>query len=238
MKSTVFFGLGVSAALILALVFSSCGGGSAKIDYRMNVAAPDAANNYFNWSAAGASVKDSFDPTLPGEHGATGASKAKSTSRFDLAVTYDIPANAPKYQGNTIPGGFRSLLLYPVAPDSVRTFDNLTVTVNNKEVTIRYVHRDSAYEIKTDANGKLDVTTGCKVARGVCSTQDQANFTLKPEFSKTGAASTNMADFDWSKATFGPDVYAATASRHYTGLLDVDVASNILTIKGSLKEVK
>ena len=237
MKKKVFFGLSMSAALILAIVFSSCGGGSAKIDYRMNVAAPD-TGNYFNWSAAGASVKDGFDPTAPGEHGATGASRAKSTSRFDLAVTYDIPANASKYQGNTIPSGFRSLLLYPVAPDSVRTVDNLTVTASGKEVTIRYVHRDSAYEIKTDANGKLDVTTGCTVARGVCSTEDQTNFTLKPEFSKTGAASTNMADFDWSKATFAPEVYAAAAARHYTGLVDVAFASNILTIKGSLKEVK
>jgi hypothetical protein len=215
---------------IAAVIFVSCGGESAKIDYRMNVAGLD-ANSYFKWSAKGVSVTDSFDA-------ATGASKAKSTSRFDQAVTYDIPENAAKHTGYTIPGGLRSLLLYPVASDDTRVYDNLTVTANGKQVTIRYVHRDSAYEISTDADGKLDVATACKVARGVATTEDQHTFTLKPEFSVTGQASGNMADFDWSKAVLTSDVSSDNATRRYTGALDVAFASNILTIKGSLKEVK
>ncbi|MDR0558369.1 MAG: hypothetical protein LBG43_11000 [Treponema sp.] len=221
------FGL---CAAIIAMVFVGCGGGVAKIDYRMNIAGLD-ANSYFNWSAKGVSVQDGFDA-------ATGASKAKSTTRFDQVVTYDIPENAAKRTGNTIPGGLRSLFLYPVAADSTRVYDNLTVTANGKQVTIRYVHRDSAYEIATDANGKLDVLTGCKSVRGIATTEDQHTFTLKPEFSKTGQASGNMTDFDWSKATLTPEVFNPNATRHYTGALDVAYANNYLTIKGSLKEVK
>jgi hypothetical protein len=216
--------------------FSGCGR-SAKIDYRMNVAGPD-NGNYFNWSAGSANVKDAFDPSAPGENGTTGASKAKSTSRFDAAVTYDIPSNAAKHTGYALPSGLRGLFLYPVASDATRVNDTLFVTANGKELTIRYVHRDSAYEIKTDAAGKLDVTTACKIARGVCSTEDQYSFTLKPEFSKTGSASSNMGDFDWEKAVFTPDTFSENATRHYTGALNAGLANNILTIKGSLKEVK
>ncbi|MDR1216113.1 MAG: hypothetical protein LBK25_05475 [Treponema sp.] len=216
--------------------FSGCGR-SAKIDYRMNVAGPD-NGNYFNWSAGSANVKDGFDPSAPGENGTTGASRGKSTSRFDAAVTYDIPSNAAKHTGYALPGGLRGLFLYPVASDDTRTNDQLSVTANGKELTIHYIHRDSAYEIKTDTAGKLDVTTAVKVARGVCSTEDQHTFTLKPEFSKTGSASPNMGDFDWTKAVFTPDRFSDNATRHYTGSLDTDFAGNILTIKGSLKEVK
>ncbi|MDR2446327.1 MAG: hypothetical protein LBD58_03405 [Treponema sp.] len=221
---------GFCAAIVAMVAFVGCGGGAAKIDYRMNIAGLD-ANSYFNWSAKGVSVQDGFDA-------ATGASKAKSTTRFDQAVTYDIPENAAKHTGYAIPSGLRGLFLYPVSADSTRVYDNLTVTANGKQVVIRYVHRDSAYEIATDANGKLDITTGCKAARGIATTEDQHTFTLKPEFSKTGEASGNMTDFDWSKATLAPDVFSANATRHYTGALDVAYENNYLTVKGSLKEVK
>jgi hypothetical protein len=221
--------MGVCMALVAVLVFSGCGK-SAKIDYRMNVVSQD-TGNFFQWTAGGASVNDTLDA-------ASSASKLNSTVRFDQAVTYDIPANAPKHQGYTIPVGFRSVLLYPVAPDSFRTDDDLTVTPNNKEVTIRYIHRDSAYEIKTDANGKLDVSKGCKVAQGIATTEDQHTFTLKPEFVKAGGNAAKMADFDWSKASLTPDVYNSGATRHYTGIVDVAFNGTILTIKGTLKEAK
>jgi hypothetical protein len=223
----------VCCVVSIAMIFAGCGGGgggTATIDYRMNVAALD-ADSYFNWNTKDVSVKDGFDA-------ATGASKAQSTTRFDQTVTYDKPENAAKRTGRTIPSGLRSLFLYPVSPDGTRSFDNLTVTANGKQLTIRYVHRDTAYEITTDANGKLNVETSCKSARGVAVTQDQHTFTLKPEFSKTGEASDNMADFDWSKAVLTPDVFSNDATRHYTGALDAAFANNNLTIKGSLKEVK
>jgi hypothetical protein len=223
----IAFGFG---ALTVAIVFINCSGATTDIDYRMNTSVADTAN-YFKWKAKNESVTDSFDAV-------TSASKAKSTSRFDQAVTYDIPANAAKHTGYALPGGLRSLFLFPVASDATRADDQLTASLNGKQVTIRYIHRDSAYEISTDANGKLDVTTACKIARSIATTEDQHAFTLKPEFSKTGAASGNMADFDWSKATLTPDVYTSTALRHYTGALDVALANNVLTIKGSLKEVK
>jgi hypothetical protein len=158
--------------------------------------------------------------------------------RHITTVTYDIPENAAKHTGYTLPSGLRSLFLYPVAADSTRVNDNLAVKANGRQLTIRYVHRNSAYEISTDADGKVDVTRACKIARDVAETLDQHTFTLKPEFSITGKASGDMADFDWSKAVLTPDVFSNNAARHYTGVLDTEYVNNILTIKGSLKEVK
>jgi hypothetical protein len=217
-------------ALIALMLFISCGGETVKIDYRMNVA-EKTTGNYFKWTAKGASATDSFDA-------ATGASKLQTTERFDRLVSYDIPENAAKRTGRTIPGGLRSLFLFPVADDSIRVHDTLAVTANGKQLTVRYVHRDSAYEISTDANGKLDVENACKIARGVAVTEDQQTFILKPEFSKSGQASANMSDFDWSKANLQAEVFDNTAKRHYTGKLDAAFENNNLTIKGELKEVK
>jgi hypothetical protein len=231
MKKTVPF---LFLCALAVFGFSGCTR-SAEIDYRMNVAGQN-SGNYFNWSVGSTSVKDTFDPSAG--DGVTGASKAKSTSRFDAAVTYDIPSNAAKHTGYALAPGLRGLLLYPVAPEAVRANDHLSVTANGRELTIRYIHRDSAYEIKTDAAGKIDVTTACKVAPGVCSTADQRTFTLKPEFSKTGSASSNMGDLDWTKAVFTPDTFSGNARRHYTGLLNAEFADNVLTITGSLKEAK
>lgn len=214
------------------VLFTSCGGGAAtaSIDYRMNIAAPDMAN-YFTWKAKKESVNDGLDAV-------TGASKAKSTSRFDLVVTYDVPTNVAKHTGNALPVGLRGLLLFPVAADSFRMNDQLTATADGKRIIIRYIHRDSAYELITDADGKLDVAVACKMAAGVAGTEDQRIFTLKPEFSLTGEASVDMADFDWSKAALLPDVYSTSALRHYTGVLDVALLDDVLTIKGLLQEVK
>ncbi|MDR0410720.1 MAG: hypothetical protein LBH75_01940 [Treponema sp.] len=224
--------------LYVIILFSLFGcGRSAKIDYRMNVAGPD-NGNYFNWSAKNVTVRDAFDPSAPGENGTTGASKAKSTTRFDAAVTYVISSNTVKHTGYALSSGLRGLFLYAVAPDVIRVNDQLSVTANDKELTIRYIHRDSAYEIKTDAAGKINVTTACKIARGVCSTEDQRTFTLKPDFSKTGSASSDMGDFDWSKAVFTTDASSEDSTHHYVGSLDAEFANNVLTIKGSLKETR
>lgn len=222
-------------AVLFAAIFISCGG--TKIDYRMNVTAPD-TNNYFSWSAPGVSVTDRFDA-------ATGASKARSTERFDQAITFDTPESAAKYAdvkdsylGYTLPSGLRGLFMFALAADATRVNDHLDVTANGKQLTIRYVHRDSAYKIVTDVKGGIDVTNTCMVMRDVASADERGLFTLKPEFSTTGAASANMGDFDWSAFMSVPDVFGPNASRYYTGVLPATFDGSVLTIKGELKEVK
>jgi hypothetical protein len=193
--------ISVLVVLISLIVAVSACAQAVRIDYRMNIRAEDAAANYFNWSIANRNTNDAFDT-------ATGASKAGSTAGFD-AVRFD----SVEARQAAIPGGLRGLLLFPVADWGTAVADKLQVGASGKQVIIRYIHRGNAYEIRTDANGKLNLLTGCKVV--------------------TGADVNNP---DWSKLV--ADTYSASASRHYEGSLDVAYTNGILTIKGNLTEKK
>jgi hypothetical protein len=168
----------------------------------MNVRAPDPSANYFKWSVGSLNINDAFDT-------ATGASKMNSTAQFDT-VRYD---SATTKQA-AIPGGLRSLFLFPVATWETAVSDSLQVAASGKMVIIRYVHRGSAYQFQTDANGKLNILTGCKVASGVGD------------------------NIDWTTIRLTNDTFSSSASRHYEGMLDVAYADGILTIKGNLIEKK
>jgi hypothetical protein len=194
--------IAVLAVLVLVMSAASLFAQSVRIDYRMNVRAEDHSANYFKWSVGSLNINDAFDT-------ATGASKMKSTSQFD-AVRYDSAATKQA----AIPGGLRSLLLFPIADYNTAVADNLQVAVNGKMVVIRYVHRGNAYQFQTDANGKLNILSGCKVASGV------------------------GENIDWSKIKLTNDAYSPSASRHYEGTLDVAYVDGILTIKGTLTEKK
>jgi hypothetical protein len=240
MKHSSFKVLAGAAVCAAALAFGSCGGAgnTVTIDYQENVAQA-ATDNYFSWTTPKATVpKDTFDA-------ATSASKFKSTTRFDLLVTFDTPQNAPKYTGYALPASLRGLLLFPVAPDSVRAADNLTVTANGKALVIRYVHRDTAYEIKTDAEGNIDPLTSCFAVRGIAKPnaddpEAATAFAIQPEWTTSGQVSENGADFDWAKGepALKPDKYSDNATRHYEGKLAATFTNNVLAIKGTLNEVK
>jgi hypothetical protein len=198
---------------------------NVNIDYRMNVRAADPAANYLKWSFGTLNISDALDA-------ASGASKMKSTAQFD-AVRYDSAATKQA----AIPGGLRSLFLFPVAAWSTSVEDSLQVGASGKQVIIRYVHRGSAYEIRTDANGKLNILTGCQIAAGVADNNNNS-FVLKSNYVKSGQDPRKMSSLDWSKIRLIHDTFGANASRHYEGILDVAYVDGILTIKGTLIEKK
>lgn len=193
------------------------------VDFRTNILAAD-TGNYLTWTLGSHKVTDKLDA-------ATGASVAKSTEELN-AVRYDTATTKKA----TMPGGLRSLFLFAMGPEYVKS-DNLTATVNGKQVTVTYVHRGTVYKFVTDKDGNLDVLTGVTKASVGAQNADKV-FELKPEFVKKGGNKLNMADLDISKAKFGPDVKAADASRWYEGKLAFAYDKGVLTVKGNLKEVK
>ncbi len=197
---------------------------NARIDAKMNVLTADTAN-YFNWTAGKKVVKDSFDAK-------SGASVAASTKEFD-AVRFDGETTKKA----AIPVGLRGLVLYPVADFAVAAFDDLKVTENGKQLTVRYVHRGVAYELITDKKGKFDVLTGAKMAKGLADNVG-GEFVLKPEFVKAGTDGKKMSDLDWSKITLVSDAKDPAAVRWYEGKLDFSYAKGVLAMKGTLVEKK
>jgi hypothetical protein len=225
------------AAFLLCAFFASAA--DLTIDMRVNTAAKDYANNYLTFKGANNSVdKDQF---VPATDGTTGASKLLSTELFN-SYRFDVRGK------KTMPGALRSLLLFPVADDSTRTGDNLQVAkAADGAITIRYVHRGTAYEIVTDKAGKIALPTSVR-SRKIGHTDNQ----IHPDFSSNGKAT----GVDWAKVwdasiadgkTVGsttsktgkivPDV-ADSEFFVLQGTLQVTFAGNILKIAGELNAVK
>ena len=200
MKKALFF-----VAAFVALVTLGCSNNTQKVslDIRFNALAED-STNYFKWSEGGnAVVTDGYDA-------ATGASKAQSTTRFD-AVRYDNETSKKA----AIPSGLRSLVLFPIASFDTAVNDAFTVTENGKQLTIRFVHRGTAYQIADNIAGK---------------------FLLKDEYLVAGGSKNDMNALDWTKITLTADTAAADATRSFEGTLDASYKNGILTVKGSLTQ--
>jgi hypothetical protein len=182
------------------------------IDMQVNTTAQDYANNYLTFSGKLNSVaKDQF---APGTDATSGASKLSSTEIFN-GYRFDAKGKA------TLPGSLRSLLLYAVAIDTTRTGDNLTVTkAADGTIMIRYIHRGTAYEIVTDASGKivLPVTTIKKRVIG------HTDNTISTDFSPTG----KVANVDWKKVwdTTIADGKQVGTTTSKTGKVTTDVADS------------
>lgn len=217
MKNSKF----IIAALVLAAVASLAVAQKVSIDFRFNTEAAD-AKNHFNWSADGKTVKDGFDA-------ATGASKAQSTTAFNV-VRYDNETT----KKNAIPAGLRALILYPVASWDTAVADAFTVTENKKQLVIRFVHRGTAYQITTDSKGKIDTGDSFQIATGIADNIG-GKFMIKDEFLKAGGDKANMADLDWSKIRLIDDEAAEDATVDYDGELSASLKKGILTVKGNLK---
>ena len=219
-----------ASMLFLALPLSFAAADSStdvRIDYRMNVAKADYTANYFNWTVGKQpAVKDKFDT-------ASGASVKGSTKAFN-EVRYAEPAADKKA---AIPAGLRGLLLYPVANFDVAQFDNLSVTEKGGVVTVRFVHRGTAYELTTDKKGNFDVLTGAKIARNV-GDNNMNVFTVKPEYLKAGGDAAKMSDVDWSKVQLVSDTFSPEAAYHYDGTLKFTFKNYVLSITGTLKRSK
>ncbi|MCR5289034.1 MAG: hypothetical protein K6E51_03485 [Treponema sp.] len=218
MKLSKFF----AAALLLTGSVFAASAQKAKIDYRYNVASDDAGSNFFNWSADAENVKDGFDA-------ASGASKAQSTTRFNI-VRFDSTGKA-----KAIPAGLRFVMLYPIASRATATGDNLTVQDNGGALTIRFIHRGTAYQITTDKKGTIDLSNSFKIS-GPLADNKGGKFIFKDEFLKAGGDNTKASDVDWSKVTLNTDVADSNASYKYTGTLKAAYKGGILTIKGTLSK--
>ena len=194
------------------------------IDARFGIDGPNSAN-YFNWSQGNKTVKDKLDAT-------TGASFAGSTALFN-AVRYDTQTTRKA----AIPVALRGLLLYPVSDFETATADAFTVSASGKALVVRFVHRGIAYELATDKNGKFDVLSGAKSAKGLADNVG-GDFVLKKEFLKAGGDPAKMADLDWMKIPLVLDAKDPLASRWFEGSLNFTLEKNILTVKGTLTERK
>jgi hypothetical protein len=149
----------------------------------VNTTAQDYAGNYLTFKGAVNSVeKDQF---AAGTDATSGASKLASTEVFN-AYRFDVKGRP------TMPSALRFVLLYAVANDGIRTGDNLKVIkAAGGGITVRFVHRGSAFEIVTDAAGKLLLpATGMKNRR-----IGHTDNTISTDFSPSG----KTADVDWKK---------------------------------------
>jgi hypothetical protein len=230
---------------VIFVVLLTCGILSAQdltIDYRYNVSGPD-AGNYLSYTSAIryiAADKDAFDAV-------SGASRQKSTSLF-APIQTDIMGRA------TISGGFRGLLLFPLASDATRTEDNLHVYKEGRIIIIEYAHRGVAYRIRTDEQGNISFPRGSYVMRTIGYIQGHDPQVISPDFSADKSAEA----IDWRKvwdpatpsgrtvdsgsdAKTGPirnDYGDMMAMFNWDGTLQVTFENSILTIKGVLRPVK
>ena len=213
--------------LVLTAVMACCAvigafAQKATINLNYKVLTNDAKNS-FVWSADGKTVKDGFDAE-------SGASLAKSTSEFNV-VRFDSTG-----ERLAVPAGLRGFVLFPVCTKAVAENDDLTVTSEGKAVTIRFVHRGTAYLITTDEKGKLDLATGFKKAEDLCDNVG-GQFIVKDEYLAEGGDNTSMKSVDWSKVTFVEDVADPEADYTYNGVLTVSYKKDTVTMKGTLVKV-
>jgi len=214
----------VPALVVLFLATPAIFAQNVTIDARFGIDGPN-PSNYFNWSQGNKTVKDKFDAT-------TGASFAGSTALFN-AVRYD----AQTTRKAAIPVALRGLVLYPVSDFETATADAFTVSASGKALVVRFVHRGIAYELATDKNGKFDVLSGAKSAKGLADNVG-GDFVLKKEFLKAGGDPAKMADLDWAKIPLVLDAKDPLASRWFEGSLNFTLEKNVLIMKGTLIEKK
>ena len=220
-------------ALVATVAFAQTAA-KVMIDYRLNTKAADEAKNAFNWTADKLSVKDKYDAKATRDHDGTpqtGASVGSSTEKFD-AVRYDNANDKKK----TMPVALRGLFLFAVDTWAQFQNDNVEVIANaDKSLTIRYFHRGTAYYVKTDAKGVIDVEKDCKMLPGAGDNVAGA-FLVKDDYLKAGGDNKVWSAADWTK--IAPKLVADVADSptvKYAGKLTAKLdAAGVLTIKGTL----
>lgn len=240
MKKLFVFALALSAVVAF--------GQELKIDYQLNLAAPD-AGNYFTFSGptrymdSGASRYNDPKDGLGKPDATSHASKYHSTEFFNH-YQYDVMGK------QVIPSGLRGLFLYPIAVDAQRNIDNLQVaTLADGSIQIRYVHRGSAYEFVTDKKGQISFPGTTFRTRVIGHTDN----TIHPDFSSDG----KVTGVDWNKVwnssipggkqvgtakTMTGAIVTETPARDalfgYKGTLQASFDGTYLKIAGTLKIVK
>jgi hypothetical protein len=240
-KALVFF-------IFFALAGSFLAAQELKIDYQYKVTGPDTGNFLtFTGPLRYISVdKDALDAN-------SGASAKKATTLFTPYQT-DVLGKV------VFPTGLRSLLLYPVAPQDLRTGDNLQVSkAANGAITIQYIHRGVAYGIVTDNSGKINLGPAGAVngtqmfQRTVGYIQGSAPQVLHTDFSPDGTAAKVNFGAVWNSSTPSGKTVGNTQTKtsariadapdpaslfYWTGFLQASFDSNILKLSGTLKAAK
>jgi len=210
--------LGIS---LLALA-AAAAAADLSVSLQVNTASKDYANNFLTFQGKAVSVvKDQFaEAPAGGADAVSGASKLESTAMFNV-YRWDV------FGGKLLPGGLRSFFLYPVADDGTRTGDGLSVTkAADGSITVRFVHRGTANEFKTDAAGKLSLPAAVVKTRKIGHTDNQ----ISTDFSATG----KVADVDWKKvwdaSIADGKAIGTTASK--TGKIADDAANSSVYVWG------
>ena len=171
-------------------------------------------------------MQDKFDA-------ASGASLKGSTKAFN-AIRFAEPAKDRKA---SMPAGLRSVFLFALADPSFVKSHGLQVTKDADSITVRFVRKTNAFELKTDKKGNFNLLTGSKIAKNVTDKKDDG-FVIKPEYLKQGGDANNMADIDWSKIPLERDTFSPDAAYHYDGNVKFSFKNNILRIIGTLSRTK
>jgi hypothetical protein len=232
-----------SALLVAALSF--LGAQELKIDYQYKLSGPD-AGNFLSFTGPLRYVaveRDTLDA-------ATGASAKKSTA-FITPYQTDMMGKA------AFPSGLRNVLLYPVAPQSIRTDDNLQVSkAAGGAITIQFVHRGIAYGIITDNTGKINLGpagafNGTQIyMRTVGYIQGGGPQVLHTDFSPDGTASKVNYGAVWNPSTPSGKTVGTTQTKtggrvtdapdpaslfYWSGSLQASFDNSILKIAGTLR---
>ena len=182
------------------------------ITMQVNTVAKDYAGNFLTFTGGINSVdKDQFVPVADAT---AGASKLLSTEVFN-AYRFDVKGQP------TLPSALRYMLLYAVANDSVRTGDNLSVSkAADGSILIRFVHRGTAFEVLTDATGKLALPSTTVRFRKIGHTDN----IISADFSATG----KTTGVDWKKVwdTTIADGKVVGTTTSKTGKVTQDLATS------------
>ena len=140
MKKTAITGILSAVLLTTALSFAAADPATdVKIDYKMDLSLKNHDADYFTWTVGNQTVQDKFDAS-------SGASLNGSTRAFN-AVRFAEPTKDRKA---SMPAGLRSVFLFAIANPSFVKSHGLQVTNNAGTITVRFVRKTNAFELKTD----------------------------------------------------------------------------------------
>ena len=202
------------ALFALAMIGTTAFAADLSVSSQVNIVAEDYANNYLTFKGAvGGVAKDQFGP---GADANSGASKLLSTEFFN-------PYRTDVKGAKTLPSGLRNLFLYGIANNNIRVGDNLTVIKSSTgALTIRSVHRGTAYQIVTDASGRIELPKANCKTRNIGTVQNL----IGADFSSTG----KVTDIDWGKVWDSniPDGRQIGSTTSKTGKIALDTADSKL----------
>lgn len=219
--------------LMMASVVLAAGASAAdlSIDAKFDLTGKNTAGAYFTFKGAIFSLdKATVDP-----------------AKLDAIAEASLPEGAtekwnafrPDVKGkSTFPGGFQSLVKYPLSAPAQYKSDLPTAWKNaDGSITFQYLHRGTAYKFSTDTTGKLQFPVGDWSLRkiGNAPAEGKIDSVISTDFSKDGT----VAGIDWKKVwdpAVADGAVIAAGSTGKTGKITVDKgASDLYLWTGALQ---